>query len=262
MTATILRKRPDIPQVSVNSVSELLNEVAKSCTGGETHFFRGHQRQDWKLCPRLGRMKPRLRFLSQPIEQLEQKMLREFKRLAVPHVGNRQLVSEWDVLSMAQHHGLPTRMLDWSSNPLVALWFAVEKAADDVEASVWMYRTSDSELVDSEATDSPFKLKQTKFYVPRHHDSRIVAQGGCFSVHLLNSEKQTFNSLDLIAVQRGRLRQFLVPGDAFAVIRDELARCGITRAALFPDLAGLCGHMLWQYEALEDEAGFEANLVL
>ena len=78
--------------------------------------FRG-QSQHWPLKPsvaRLNRYKPELEIL----------LLNEFKRHSVSHFNTNSISDEWNWLALAQHHGLPTRLLDWTYNPLVAAYFA------------------------------------------------------------------------------------------------------------------------------------------
>ena len=72
-------------------------------------------------------------------------------------------------------------------------------------------------------------------------------------MHRYNKSVKKFSSLDLLSNHKGRLRKFQVPCDMFQAIREDLARCGVNRASLFPDLQGLCGHLMWHFSPLEDE---------
>src|SRR5262245_34900329 len=93
-------------------------------------IFRGQREADWDLIPKIDRMEfknyrklvrdPRWRRLKH-----EDRLLTDFMKGARPYVGiaPRNL---WEWLAVAQHHGLATRLLDWTANPMAALFFAVE----------------------------------------------------------------------------------------------------------------------------------------
>jgi hypothetical protein len=104
--------------IQVTSVYKLLRELNRKSITDYT-LFRG-QEQDWELIPKIGRVG----FRNIGDENAEQKMLDDFKRLSMPHLL-RVPKNDWDWLALAQHHGMATRLLDWTTNPLVALWFAV-----------------------------------------------------------------------------------------------------------------------------------------
>jgi FRG domain len=225
----------DIRIQEVKSVANLLDLVGEQFAGNHEVLFRGHRTESWTLTPRIARA--------------EAKMLAEFGRLAVPHLGSRPVYTPWDLLALAQHHGLPTRLLDWTSNPLVALWFAVQKPANaGASAAIWAYDIDTQDIVAPET--SPFEQSKTMVFRPRHHDARIIAQAGWFTVHKYISSSERFSTLERIKVHRSELQKFIVPAQYFASLRDD----GIHQASLFPDLSGLCGNLLWQYAMLKDEA--------
>ena len=86
-------------------------------------FFRGHSDEEWNLVPKIGRMfghsEP-----SDTWERLESFMLEEFKKYAVTYI-DKPPQNDIDWLVLSQHYGMPTGLLDWTTNPLKALFFAV-----------------------------------------------------------------------------------------------------------------------------------------
>jgi len=248
---------PSVPAETISSLPELLQRVVELYTGSQFVLFRGQRCDDWGLIPKIARTNFRVRYAG-AIPEVEEKMFGEFLRLAVPHMGTRTISSPWDQLALAQHHGLPTRLLDWSTSPLVGLWFAVEQPPErSKDAAVWVYEASESDFVRAEPT--PFMIHRTVIFRPQHHDARIVAQSGWFTAHKYQNESERFSSLEKISAQRPGLRKFVIPKQFFPSLRDDLARCGITRASLFPDLSGLCAHLNWHFSLLPDEHAYDAS---
>lgn len=89
--------------------------------GCDTPFFRGHSNCEWKLLCGLGRQNPE----EYKKKNLETILYYDYMSLAGPLFENPH--SSWDVLFSMQHHGLPTRLLDWTLTFSVALYFAVKK---------------------------------------------------------------------------------------------------------------------------------------
>jgi hypothetical protein len=106
-------------------------------------IFRG-QRRNWELLPKIGRLKvPNLR-------DYEYQLMEDFKREALPYIDwPFDYNSPWDWLALAQHHGLPTRLLDWTSNPLAGLWFAVRNTPDKLRcpAVVWVFNPREEDIL-------------------------------------------------------------------------------------------------------------------
>jgi len=165
------------------------------------YFFRGEKRDDWKLIPKIGRI-TRARAAPDPnvidLDLLyaseiinEQGALNRFKAAARPFLSNVP-DNDWDWMALAQHHTLPTRLLDWTTNPLVALFFAVCDNADGAwlkreqvdtpsysgAAAFYVWRVKQGPIDTSKA--NPFE-SQGYFY-PAHLTPRISAQGGLLSI--------------------------------------------------------------------------------
>ncbi|WP_340642453.1 FRG domain-containing protein [Photobacterium damselae] len=94
---------------------------------GSNMLFRGMANSNYQLVPSIARGINE--GVGGDIESLERDMLSEFKRLTLPTLTS-QPTSDFEWLILAQHYGFPTRLLDWTANPMVALFFAVESEDD------------------------------------------------------------------------------------------------------------------------------------
>jgi len=217
-------------------------------------LFRG-QPSDDPLVPRIGRITLREK---EALPDVEQTMLTEFKRQALPLLDFRP-ESDWDWLALAQHHYMATRLLDWTTNPFTALWFAVEKpparnpkTKSKLPAVVWVFNASKKDYVSDKELE-PFEVTRTMIFRPRHVTRRIVVQNGWFTVHKWMVRQKRFIPLENNNQYSKRLQKILIPPNAFSLIRRELDRCGFNAGSLFPELDGLCKHIQWQNTLLEDE---------
>ncbi len=186
-------------------------------------------------------------------------MLAEFIRRSLPHTTSSGLLSRTDWLAIAQHHGMPTRLLDWTGSALTALWFAVEKAAEGRRpAAVWVLPYTVDDFLDDEEK-APFGLHETVLVKPRHVTPRITAQDGWFTLHRsgrTDASAGPFLSLDNNKGYRERLKYVTVPATAFGQIRFELATAGITAAVIYPDLGGVAQYVTWAHKHLGDEINY------
>lgn len=191
------------------------------------HIFRGVVDAEFKLLPKLGR--PGMKFRgTTPI--VEQEMLRLFKDFATPYLPNHNL-SSWELLAIAQHHGLPTRLLDWSRNPLVAAYFAVEQEFDGDGA---IYVLKDMKFVPTEEI-KPFEVTEVSKFIPPHITTRITAQSGLFTIHPDPTDAFVSESVDKLVIGKVFRRN----------LKKILYRYGVHRAALFPGLDGIANHIQW-----------------
>ena len=178
-------------------------------------------------------------------------MLTDFKGRALPHLEFQQRTN-WEWLALAQHFGMATRLLDWTTNPLAALWFAIEYPSES-RAAVWIFHALPSDYVADTEKGSPFSTDLTRVFRPTHLTRRIVAQDGWFTVHKFIKKSDRFVPLQNIARYQKCLSYIVVPPDNFAQLRAELNRCGMNSASLYADLPGLSRHIEWKFSPLKDE---------
>ena len=135
-----------------------MQHIEEQRSGERNVLFRGHTNCSWLLEPKIARLKLRNRFR---LPGAESELLRDFKRQALQYLA-RDLQNDWDWLALAQHHGLPTRLLDWTTNALVALWFAVEQPPEeDANGAVWMFYGKPDDYADEKKNKNPLHTART-----------------------------------------------------------------------------------------------------
>ncbi len=203
--------------IVANGLPDYMNWVSEISGGADLVLFRGQrQQEDWELIPRIGRTKPRDG--DQSIIHLESRMLSEFKLQGLPYCG-RPPQDNWEWLALAQHYGLPTRLLDWTVNALAALWFAVRKpATTQSNGIVWAFVPDNGDFADTESCHNPFEINKTLVFRPAHVTPRITAQAGRFTVHFWNSTKNKFIAFELISRYKSKLHSVSVDREHFSEI--------------------------------------------
>jgi hypothetical protein len=125
-------EKKEIEAKPITKLGEYIDIIEKYCES-DYILFRG-QNSDWPLIPKLCRINMR----AGSMLDTERLMLEDFKRLSKPFLS-KVPTNDWEWIALAQHHGLPTRLLDWSSNPLAALWFAVSEPCSSGFGIVWIF---------------------------------------------------------------------------------------------------------------------------
>lgn len=222
--------------------AEFLGHAERASGGGRPVLFRGEPEAGFKLIPSIARRTEEN--LCSDINFFEDELLREFKLAAAP-VMHHEPASDIEWLFLAQHYGLPTRLLDWSTNPMVALFFAVEKD-DDKDAVM--------HIIDHQITDNfeyiDFKNASVKktmaqgvlkifalqpdqgdvmFVRPKYVDSRYLNQKSVFSC-----PANPFKPLLLSDQYALKIRSEWKPK-----LRSLLRTFGVVHSFIYPGLDGV-----------------------
>jgi len=172
-----------------------------------------------------------------------------------------------------QHYGIPTRLLDWSESPFVALYFALTSCKRDEKnvvtgpVAVWMLDPSEWNKValsdisfEGDVLDS--KREQVKSYSPKaelderkntavmiygtHNSPRIVAQRGTFGLFGKSVESMD-KQFTRGAFSKETLQRIVIPADKVDEVAQSLFRKGIADSTVYPDLHGLALEMRRQF---------------
>jgi len=267
MTAQRRKPDPEIRARNWNHLNDVLFEGSWQAGLGRfrsSNAFRGVADARFRLRTGLSR-------LGGDYAHLERSLLRNFQKYA--HLERGRQASVWEWMAVAQQHGLPTRLLDWTYSPFIALHFVtVDLGLMHRDGAIWCVdfiraheRLVDrlSGLLQSEQADTftvemlqqgaptlaefddlaprPFLL----FFEPPSLDQRIVNQYGLFSV--MSSPKSHPDRW--LERHPELLRKIIVPAELKWEIRDKLDQANINERLLFPGLDGLSSWLKRHYSA-------------
>jgi len=189
------------------------------------YLFRGVQDfNEHGLVSSIGRLAKFQKSSVANITKEEKHWLKRFRLEGARHaIGNPNM---WEWMVLARHHALPVRLLDWSKNPLVGLYFAVWDSPKNTAA---VYAEKFTHHVDTEIVLDPFSVKTVSKFQPSHISPRIAAQASMLTIH---PDPRKPHSSDT-------LKCFKISDKLAPSLKAHLRRCGVTPSTLFPDLDGL-----------------------
>lgn len=238
-------------------------------------WFRGCSSAKYKLLPSLYRHRKKQTIAD--LSTLEKNLMTRFRQRSIPFRTN-SLADEWECLFFMQHYRVPTRLLDWTENPFMAIFFAVSDAPFDVtvrgklkfkdQAAVWIlnpvawnrHSLNHQSFEGGVLTPDDDALKGYK-PVPSfvgmnnypvalygaHNSPRIVAQRGSFTIFGQNVEPME----DVYKEQgfpKDSLVKIVFDKTVLPELRRSIFRHGITESVVFPDLDGLAREIRRIYE--------------
>lgn len=237
----------EMPEFNADSVGEVLK-----LTQSFPHMmwiFRGQADADWPLLPKAGRSEY---FIPNSADEdgypLNQDLVRfkYWRHWAVACQPNLPS-NDFEALAFAQHYGLATRLLDWTTNPLIALYFAVEDKPDKDGAMYLYLPERDDDLLKRKLTEVTHPVR----FSPRPLDKRLLHQYAAFTYHPKPNEPLEATpmppALGAYAhpdTTSGLIR-VRVPSQAKNWATSQLDQLGINRRTLFPDLEGVSAFINW-----------------
>ncbi len=250
----------------INSLNEFTAFIESHLAAGTGGFlYRGCGKSSHKLTPSLFRHPIKTNVAE--FFDLEKKLIGRFKQRSIPY-QNRELKGEWEYVFFMQHFGVPTRLLDWTENPFLALFFALTSAIQENrkyqdDAALWVLNPStwnqkvlqhigfDKDILSvDESVLDPYKPNMDGepniALMPSepvaiygiHNRPRIIAQRGVFTIFGKNTNPMEDMYINLDFPQ-GSLTKLILPKDKIESLLSSVISIGITDSVVFPDLEGL-----------------------
>jgi hypothetical protein len=242
------------PRDRISSLPDYLALVGSLLSNTDAFWFRGHHDVRWNLVPSA------LRFPTSRQRDSALGILRDFRRVAEIKLNRVPAAGEdlkW--LQLAQHYGIPTRLLDWTESATLGLYFAcIPSEREETDGMVFLInpkdisrlrgrrdRTSFDAHLHQDLIANYFRLNGTR--TPRDglptiainpvwNSERLMVQRGVFTLH-------GSRSFALDSQQAPSLVGLFIPREVKARLRQELGRIGVDEMTVFPELEHACRHL-------------------
>jgi hypothetical protein len=252
-----------IDPYTVGNLCDFTETITKlsAAASGRPLWFRGTSDANYELLPGLFRH-PKVTDTEQLLI-LESRLLTLFKQRSVPFIVSQPPTDAWGFLFLMQHYGVPTRLLDWSENAFVALWFALNpihnssglttKAVWVIDPTLWnrqvlnhlryeggILSIGDTPLngyLPAAAEVRDMNTMPVAMY-GTHNSPRIVAQRGVFTI--AGKDKRSLEAfVDDFKDASPCVWRIDIPANVTESMTAQLRSVGVSESMIFPDLEGL-----------------------
>lgn len=257
--ATSRSSKNNLVAPDLRAFLDLISEIraqwkfAKDDVGGP--WYRGQQRKHWNLVPNVVRLGC--------FDRESEDEIREEFTIRAPALSRFENLptGDWELYFLMQHYGAPTRLLDWTESPTIALYFAVRDNPGHYDSAVWMLDPYEmnKRVIRKEEVICPsapgvnprdldrvlpwLRERWSKKTIPElpvavfptHIARRIGSQKSCFTIH--GSSESGFDKF--ATGSKACLRKITIPAFAVREMRQDLQNYGIDDTTIFPDLEGL-----------------------
>jgi hypothetical protein len=251
-------------EYKVSSIEELRSAIDRFTYGD--WVFRGQSSAAWLLEPSINRFTSRLSIIRaghrhllgreklewrESMRSLELRMFKEYAQSSNPSKRLSEAEDLLDVLVELQHYGAPTRLLDFTLKPYIALFFALDGGDGDLALyclsldGVDVIEKCSKTLVDTLWGEDGADAPRVHFYRPRYQNERIEMQSGAFVIP--STCVLPFESV--LGTTKTRIIRYLIPGRLRRDIHVMLSQMGVSPRSVYPEREGIIRSFAWEAAA-------------